>query len=133
MTKGTDLIEALLIGFEPKVAFAVADRISNRRNRDELACVQDAPTTFQLRQPHHLRHRIPAWIEPEDPALAEVRGTAHILGVQQSQLPVGLHVRADVDRLSEIDHPGAIGPNTSTLIRPDDGSTSIFALAGSSR
>ena len=79
------------------------------------------PDAFQLRQPHHLRHWIPAWIELEHPALAEVRGTAHILGVQQSQVPVGLHVRADVDRLSEIDHPGAIGPNTSTLIRPDDG------------
>jgi hypothetical protein len=43
----------LLIGFEPKVAFAVADGISHRRNRDELACVQ-AATALQFRQPRYL-------------------------------------------------------------------------------
>ena len=82
--KGANLFEAALSGFESEIAFGVRESITNRRNELEIARFEHAASALKTCQPHHLRCRIPCWIGPEHPSLAEARRAAHVLCVKQT-------------------------------------------------
>ena len=117
--EGADLFETALCRFQTKIAFRVRDGIADRRDEHQLGGLQHAAAAFQARQPHHLRHRIPAWIDAEHPSLTKVPRAADVLGVEQSQLLVASYVCSDVERLKGICHAGAVRPYALTLERPD--------------